>query len=156
MHPHPDDITQSEKSGGNGDTMSLAGLEHRLCPVLIERDGRNNRAPLFSRSPGEGLSTDQLVLARFEIDSGCSTTETARKLWHTFLDGTRDDVGCDGLGSPTLDPFLVEGFLEISDGILATQEGKELMGELMERHSISEEVGSTDKQIELVLWLTIV
>lgn len=155
MHPRPDHIAQGEKSGGDGYPMSFAGLEHRLCPSLVERDGRNNGAPFFTRNLGEHLSTDQLVLTRLEINSGGSSAEMASNRGHAFLDGTWENVGHDGLGAPALDPFFVENFLELLDGVLASQEGKEFVSELMESHSIPQKMSGANEQIELALLLMI-
>ena len=137
MHSCPNDVTEGEKSGGDGDPMSLAGFEHRLCPVLVERDGRDDGAPLFGRNFWEGMSANQLVLVRLEIDGGDSAAETTSILGHAFFDGARKGIGCDGLRAPALDPFLAQHFLEILDGILTSQEGKEVVGELMESHSVT-------------------
>lgn len=136
--------------------MSLAGFEHRLCPILVERDSGNNGAPLFGRNLGEGMSANQLVLAGLEVDSGDGTAETAGILGHAFLNGTWEDFRCNGLGTPALEPLFVEYFLEILRGALASQEGKKIVSELMKGHPISEEMGSTNEQIELALWLIIV
>ena len=86
MHSCPDNVTEGKKSGGDGDPMGFTGFEHRLCPVLIERDGRNDGAPLFGRNFWESMSANQLVLIRFEIDSGDSTAETTSMLGHAFFD----------------------------------------------------------------------
>lgn len=155
-HPRPNDVTEGKKSGGDRDPMSLAGFEHRLCPILIERDGRNNGTSLFGRNLGEGMSSNLLVLVRVEIDSGGGAAETTGILWHAVFNGTWEDVGRDGLWAPALGPFLVEGFFEICDGGLACQKGKEVMSELVEGHSISQVVCSANEQIELALWLIIV
>ena len=135
--------------------MSLAGFEHRLCPLLVERDGGNDGAPLFAGNLREGLSANQLALARLEIDSGDSPTETTGGVRHAFFDRAREDLGHDGLITPTLDPLLVEYFLEIFGGTLTSQKGKELVRELVEGHSISEEMGRTNEQIEIALWLIV-
>jgi len=131
--------------------MSLAGFEHRLCPILVERNGRNNGTPLFGRNLGEDMSTNLLVLVRVEIDSGDGAAETAGILWHAFFNGTWEDVGREGQRAPALGPLLVEGFLEIGDGCLTCQKGKEVVSELMEGHSISQVVCSANEQIELAL-----
>ena len=136
--------------------MGLASFEHRFCSLLVERHGRNNGAPLFSRNLGEGLSADQLALARLEIHGGDSTAETASIPGYAFLNGAWEDIGHYGLGAPALDPLLVEHFLEVLDGVLTSQEGKEIVGELMEGHSISKVMSRANEQIELALQLTIV
>ena len=113
------------------DPMSLADFEHHLCPILVERDGRNDG------------------------DSGDSMAETTGELRHTFFNGTREDVGRDGLWAPTLGPLLVEHFFEILDRAFTSQGGKETMSELVETRSISQTVSCKNEQIELALLLNI-
>jgi hypothetical protein len=156
MHPGPNNVAEGEESGGDRDPMGLASFEHRLCPILVERDGRNNGASLFGRNLGEGLSADLLVLVRAEIDSGDGAAETTGVLGHAFFNGTREDVRRDGLGAPAFGPFVVEDVFEIVDGARTFQKGEEVVSELMEGHSIPEVMGRADEQIEFGLWLIIV
>jgi len=155
MHPRPYNVAEGEKGYGDGDPVSLAGLEHRLCPLLVEREGGNDGASLFSGNLGEGLATNQLALAQLEIDSGDSATETTGGVGHAFLDRAWEDLGHYGQVTPTFDPLLVEYFLQIFGGTLTSQKGKEFVGELVESHSISEEMCRTNEQIEVALWLVI-
>ena len=156
MHPRPDNIAQGEKSSGDGDPMGLAGLEHRLCPVLIERDGRNDGTPFFCRNPREGVPTNGFILARLEINDGDSAAETASEIRHARFDGTREDLGSDGFRAPALVPLLVQYALKVLYGILSSQKGEEIVGELMESHSVAKEMGCADEQIEIALRLFIV
>ena len=87
--------------------MGLAGFEHNLCPVLVEGDGRDNGAPLFGGNLGEGVSANQLILARLEIDGGDSAAETTGKLRQALFDGTREGLRRDGLWTPTVEPFFM-------------------------------------------------
>ena len=151
MHPRPDDITQGKKSNGDGDPVSLAGLEHRLCPILIERNSRNDGASLFSRNLREGLSTDQSALAGLEVDGSCRAAETTGILGHALLDGTWEGVRRGDLRTPALAPLLIEHFLQILHGVLTSQEGKELVSELVESHPVSEEMSRANEQIEIAL-----
>jgi len=155
MHPRPNNVAQGKKSDRDGNSVGLASFEHSLCPFLVERDSGNDGTPLFTRNLGEGLSADLLALVRLEIDSGDSATQTTGRLGHAFFDRTWEDFWHDGLITPTLDPLLVEHLLEILSGILTSQKGKEFVRKLVESHSISEEMGRTNKQIEIVLWLII-
>jgi hypothetical protein len=91
MHPGPNDIIEGEESDVDRDPMGLAGFGHHLCPILVERDGRNNGASLFSRNLGEGLPTNLFVLVRVEIDSGDGVAETTDVLGHAFFNGTWEE-----------------------------------------------------------------
>ena len=48
-----------------------------------------------------------------------------------------------------MEPFIAQNSLKVLDGILAGEEGKQIVCELMEGHSIPEEVSSANEDIEL-------
>ena len=96
------------------------------------------------------------VVFVFEVDGGCRAAEATGILRHALFDGTWEDVRRGDLSTPALAPLLVEHFLQILHGILTSQEGEELVRELVESHPVSEEMSRANEQIEIALWLIIV